>query len=364
MDTPLSIYGAIALAHSLGVHLTESSFRSAVSRERAPRAAFTENRQPYWDRQTIATWANSYTDGRRGDTPAAPGPLNLQAAHLLTGTPGSDVEHAHHAIAQLPAIISDLERATTDQESAYARAAKNAEPPQLEDFTLKGIARLLRESRSARTTAQTLDTYAEHLTHAQALLDATRHDLDHANTWLTRAHAYTEWAAQQRHTRDQHATFTQWLNQTPTIGHTTPIDTWIRDDPRRIAYINGHSKMRQWNDLTDHERDALPTDDIILNGADFGYKWHVPDINGTCRLSWISATNELYLVATPTPNPPNVTTLTTLPNDTSLEAVIAWMNPFERALHENPNAYGLLAREITYQNNTGWRSLHPTPTNH
>lgn len=343
MKGPTSVYGALAVAHAHGVHLTESSFRSAVSRGKAPRPALSEGRQPYWQRSDITSWATGFTDGRRGERPPAPGALALRAPENLKGDVSGELEQAYQAATQLPEEISNLEQTIAALEQRYQSITAPPEPTSKASKTGPlNLRELFKNARSARSDEQTLAWLTPYLDETRDELTSARHDLGRAIEWLPKAQAWIEWAQYRLTTRGEHGSFTRWLeNQSAAhadTGRTVTVTDWIAEDDARVARTE-----------TTHSGEPR----TILNGADFGYSWTVPGIDRDCRMSWIQATGELYLVNADPARQHIVRVIATIPRGTSIDEMISWLEPFE-SIMDTPGAYGLLMLEIALQQTTDW----------
>lgn len=363
MSYPLSIYGAIATAHSRDVHLTESGFRSYVSRGNIPSPTLRHERQPFWAPKDITEWAQP-VDRRRQPEPAPPEPLNLRASNLLDPAPVEDPQLAHAALLQLPERIVELEAVANAHHERAAQAIEASEPPTLGQLTPLELSRWWNESRRARAQRELSDTHFTREVEAWAELEAAREDLARAGAWLERTRAWLAWAARDLELRDEHTAFDRWLATVsdelrPTVF--TPIRDWVLEDASRVAWIHRgphHSAaaMGSWDALSLPERREYPIEHIVLGGGDFGYRWTVPGLPGACRLSWIEDTGELYFVQATQITHPAVAPIAVLPAGSSFHAVMDWLRPFEQ-IAAHSSAYGLLALEIGLQQSTAWRSL-------
>lgn len=363
---PVSIFGAVAIAHVRGLDLTAETFRSYASKGRAPRPVTHEGRQPFWDSDELWSWAKP-ADRRRESEPEKPGPLTLEVLHLLPDAPGDELGRAYEAVLKLPLLIDQLAAGTAAHEEKYLRSARASLDPQIESFTLAALTRWFVASRRAR---QNKDATAEQLELtflAQRTEAAARADLRTARAWLPRATAWAEWARRDLDIRADHAAFDRWLAAyaeqfTPPAQAYVALKTWCSADDRRVAYLHSESisdsRPEFWEGLGQGDRDRLAENRIELTGADFGYQWRVPGHPLEHRLSWNQRTGDLYLCEALRRTGSKVLPLASLPTGTTLKQTMDWLTPFEM-MAGHTSAFGLLSLEIDLQLGTNWRSLRP-----
>ncbi|PPF32672.1 hypothetical protein C5E05_19400 [Pseudoclavibacter sp. AY1H1] len=362
----MSIYGAIAIAHSGGLDLTDSTFRSYASKGRAPRAVTHVGRQPFWNPDEIWPWAKP-ADKRRDSEPDRPGPLELEALHLLAEPPEDELGQAYAALLQLPTIVDKLEAGTASHKEKYLRSARASMDPPIDSFTPASLARWFFASRRAR---QTREVTAEHLALtrlAQQEESTARSDLSRARAWLPKAAAWAEWAQQDLDLRADHVAFDRWLDSyakqfQPPAHAFISVKEWCSQDPARVAYLHSDHSYGEpptaWKRLDTTQQNLIAEDRIELAGADFGYRWRIPGQPLEHRLSWHESTGELYLCEALRRNGSKVLPLTQLPAGTTLRQVMDWLLPFEQMIG-HPSAFGLLSLELEVQRSTNWRSLSP-----
>lgn len=359
----LSVYGVVATAHRLGVHLTVPGFRSMVSRSEAPVAIERVGRQPFWDATQIREWAG----GRRGSRsaqPAAPGALVLQARDLLRDEPEGDAATAYAAIRQLPHVIGRLRAVTAHLEEEYQNALERSTTP-TSRFTLAGWIRWTEQMRAVRAAGERSEAYWDELRAAGDALRAARSDLAAARSWLDAAGPWIEWVRREERARSDHETFDAMLrgymdhHGADLASRAVPVKDWVEEDRRRLAYVLDRRGQISPIETAEHWAAVRPAG-IHLEGVDVSYNWELPDAWALpARLSWIPSTGDLYLV--PAVNrdeaSPTVVPLAMLPHEgacrPSRDSVLSWLRPFEAMSHEY-GAVGLLAEELRVREQVQW----------
>lgn len=359
----LSVYGVVATAHRMGVHLTVPGFRSMVSRSEAPAPVERIGRQPFWDAGRIREWAGG-PRGKRVEQPPKPGALVLQAPGLLQGEPQGEAAMAYAATRQLPHVIDRMRAVTAGLEEKYREVLEQSTTPPPK-FTWTRLIQWTEQMRTVRAAGEWSEEGWEELHAAGDVLRVARADLAAARAWLDTAGPWLEWARREERARADHEAFDAMLrgymdhHGALLAARAVPIKDWVSAQWPRLAYVLDSRGNMLPVSATENWA-TVPPDRVHLAGVDVSYNWELPDVwPHPSRLSWIPATGDLYLV--PAINRegsnPSVVPLAVLPHEAdrrpSMKGVIEWLRPFE-ALSGEWGAVGLLAEELRVREQAQW----------
>lgn len=352
----ISIYGVVALARGAGHRLTDSSFRSYVSRGDAPAPATHYRRQPFWHREAVLGWLERRQDGRRAEAPHPPR-LQLNITHELDIAPSiGDAELAEAALDQLPRIIKDSAELVGLNRQRKDTVARRLEQTPTTPWRLDTVLTKVRENRRIREDEAALAKFSDRLAEAETFHRAACDDYEATIQWLSAVQAWATSRAATVSAEREARQASEWMatldDDVPTSDLTT-TRAYADEDPSRVSYIVGSPK--RWADMNAEERANVPESRIILTGADFAYTWRVPGHIGDWRLSWHRT--HLYLERRNPTSRGLVLPLAEVPSAVGLlEYEIAWLRPFEQ-ISNLSGATGLLLREIQLQDRVGWPLL-------
>lgn len=381
---PMSKNALLATFYKKGFGQTPATFASNVSRDKAPKPDLHLARTPLWAPESVEAHEPP-ADRRREAEPTQPGPLELDTIKMFEkaeGLPGNSAPRllanadgpfdlARLAVLHLPEFISEWAAAADSHENEATQAhIAAAQAEEKVPYIFSNPVRWLRLSRESRASWERSSEQWARADGAHDVVEAAQADLDRAEAWLTRAKSWAAWWEQDVESRRTHKALDTWLadlleEHRPRPEHLVRTLDWVTENPTRIAFINDMGDHREkatvWARLTPEQRAGLEPGQIILGGGDLGYNWRVPGLDERCRLSFVQATGELYLVASRSASGRGgvVLPLCTIPH-TSFDAVIQWVAPFERML-SHPSAYGLLVEEVRLQEKLGWpgvRNIH------
>lgn len=374
IDSPLSIYGALAVAYDHGTRLTLPTFRGYVSNGDAPKPAAHVGRQPFWERSEITAWASEFLrDARKQEPVQGPGRLELEIIDHLNAQwleldseqieVMSDAELAFECWKRLPGLISRLR----NLQHSWAQKVKwHADELELysERSGLPSLATVLQwmgDRRVARQCQEELERVQEKHLHTSNLLSVAEKDLDRCETWLAQLRGWARWSETLQRDARESAALERWWDALDAevetwSGRAVPMKEFAMSSPDHVSYVMDEG---DWGTLSEQQRNAADSGAIVLSGADYGYYWTVPGWSGRWRLSWILSSGELYLEYR---NPHEA--LVVIPvaktpaqgRTTSMADVSRWLEPFER-IQRRKGTLGLLAREIGVQSKLGWPSL-------
>lgn len=352
----ISIYGVVALARGAGHRLTDSSFRSYVSRGDAPVPATHYRRQPFWHREAVWGWLQRRQDGRRAEAPRPPR-LQLGVTQELDLAPSiGDAELAEAALDQLPRIIKDSAELVGLNRQRKDTVAQRLEQAPKTPWRLDTALAKIRENRRIREDEAALAKFSDRLAEAEAFHRAACDDYEAAIQWLSTVQAWATFRTATVSAEREARQASEWMatldDEVPTSEITT-TRAYADEDPSRVSYIVGSPK--HWADMDTKERANVPESRIILTGADFAYTWRVPGHSGDWRLSWHRT--HLYLEKRSSTARGLVLPLAEVPSAVGLlDYEIAWLSPFEQ-ISNLSGATGLLLREIQLQEKAGWPLL-------
>lgn len=362
----ISVYAALAVCHHHGALLTETTWRSYVSRYKAPRPANHLKREPFWDQDAVAAWARERSDGRNDTGRSAPAPLRITTPLDAADANTPMHERAQMAVEQLPATLRGLDRAIAN---ARNPSTVSAGAPPSSDSAGERLAGTIRQAEISTTLAppSSLDRAEQQVAELEAArlhvardLSAAQEWLEHLARWALRLTSDTTEAKPSAANATWRASTLQqgeaWLDRA------VPVLTWAHEDPRRIAYIHPHGGREgvPWRDASAAELDGLGVQEIRLDGVVYAGRWEIPGSTGRWSLAWSPRTSELYLENELHSARPDegrsVVPVAQLPTGSTQETVAAWLDPF-LAIGPDPLAAGLLAGEVALQESLRWPSI-------
>lgn len=351
------MYGAVALSWWKGRRCTESTFRTYVSRGDAPEPVTRVRRQPFWSRKQLEAWLAADVDQRRA-APVDPPALELADPSLLDVEEDSgDAIRAAQALEQLPGVIAELEQIVGANQRRQDAVVERHQDAVLTSLSPGAIVEWAMASRRARAEEQEIELLAGRVDRALPHLQAARGDLERTKQWIEQVRAWSTAVATDLAAERESRTADAWLrgldDHLPLDGALTTVE-YALADPARVSYLIS-SGQRTWADLSPEERRAVEPGAIVLDGADFGYRWVIPIRAGEWRLSW--RRSEMYFELRAPHEDPIVLPLASIePPAALLRDEIEWLAPFER-IQSTPGAAGLLLREIELEDSVGWPGL-------
>lgn len=364
----VSVYGAVALSWGKGRRCTESTFRTYVSRGDAPEPVTRVRRQPFWSRAQLGAWLAADVDQRRS-APVDPPALELADPGLLDVEEDSgDAVFAAQALERLPGVIAELEQIVGANRRRQEAVVERHQDAVLTSLSPGAIVEWAMASRRARADQQEIERLAGRVDRALPHLQAARGDLERTKQWIEQVRAWSTAVATDLAAERESRTADAWLrglDEHLPLDGALPTVEYALADPSRVSYLINSGQgpwgafapeqKPLWGDLSPEERRAVDPGAIVLDGADFGYRWSIPIRAGEWRLSWHRS--EMYFEFRSPHEDPIVLPLASIePPATLLRDEIEWLAPFER-IQSTPGAAGLLLREIELEDSVGWPGL-------
>lgn len=375
----LTLQQVLVVCAEAGRPLTESTFRTYVSKGNAPAPAHKEGRVPIWDAEQIAAWAAGELESVNSRHAAelyaqahvaadASGPLMLHSEHLIT----LDLTlPTHEAVVKLEKDLTErlgaLEDAVTRMEQTLGRRL-TTEPEREVDggTTLMRILRRWNGGRQDRARQAYLDQIAGHLAITRGARDAAAHDLPAVKSWIAGLLMWAHDEQTRRHQQllSEEVAAERAARELDLTACVTEVE-FVRADHRRLAWFSCDRDIDRAQVLAMIDAGHDPQVYLGLGGADFGYRWrhdstdnpHWRDhAQGSWRVSWIDSTGELYAHSTHH----HKVLLLGVTRPTTVETMIAWMLPLESQQSQR-NSLALLAAAFREQQEAGFPNLTPPP---
>lgn len=380
-DGPLTTYGALALASSYGTRITLATFRGYVSNGDAPAPERKVGRHPLWNQEEVREWASGLKQ-RRGKVAEPEAPGHYVPEILEHFSPDhfdldeeriqemSEAELIFHVYNALPRLIGNLEGSADRYERVTQDRLEKING--LEELpTGMSVAALwtwIIDSRKIRASRNELEAiYARH-SKIIDLLNVAKLTYSKCALWLESSQSWSRWTEMaQREAKEAKVLEDWWSSLDAEAAEWTSrivrTQDYALEDPRRVSYVlelrRKIGEYPAWSRMNDEQRTAVPENKLVLDGADFGYRWEVPGWSGVWRLGWIERSGELYLERRLQGAHGSVLPLISTPaqgEGVRLDEVMDWLAPFERVQSQR-GALGLLLREIAEQEKMGWPSL-------
>lgn len=355
--------------------LAANTFRTYVAKGLAPAPAHRQGRVALWEATQVRSWAAGGLGSLAGQhaaelyaranpTADASSPLAVRAEHLVRL---DDTLSAHEAAVKLEADLVDRLAMLADEVARIETLMGRQLAHQRASGPAEGaiVGRILRRCKAAhedRARQLYLQALAEQLAAARAGRDAAKANLTATRSWIAGllVWAQNEQARRHKAVLEQEAAAERSLDLSGCVSEAQ----FVRQDHRRLAWFTPDGELDRAEVLARIDAGADPKVRLVLEGADFGYRWRLDGTDrphrsgsaehaaGTWRVSWINSTSELYAH---NPRHHQVLLLGATP-PTSLSTMIAWLAPMERHQSQR-NSLAMLAEAVTEQREAGFPNL-------